>query len=140
MHAPQIIVIPFGCRRRFEACDVDAARIDTGKNLANDTILAAGIHRLQHHQHFVFVFGVPYLLQFHRARIQLGKMATVEAFSPPERKLDLVSMSASYVLPFAMIGRMVLMPSDFLVMTGVLYSVKKLTAQSYIRFYTTNRA
>ena len=75
MYAPQIVMVQLGRRWRFEAGDVNTYWIDTRKHFANDPILAAGIHGLQHHQHFVLVLGVQRLLQFNKLRIEFCKDA-----------------------------------------------------------------
>ena len=58
MHAPQVVTGKLEFCRRLERLNTDALWVHTLQHLADRTVLATSIHRLQDDQEFVFVFSV----------------------------------------------------------------------------------
>ena len=69
--APEVVARQFALGWGLEPRDPDAGRVDAGENLADRTVLATGVHRLQNDQQAVGGTGEQPLLQVDQLVTQL---------------------------------------------------------------------
>ena len=81
MDAPQVVVGQLEVARRLETGDSDPARVQVLEDLADGSVLAAGIHGLQDDEDAVFALGPEALLELLESEVELER-----------RRLDLCSV------------------------------------------------
>ena len=74
MDAPEVVTGQLGGGGDFEGGHAHTLRVDALEDAADDAVLAAGVHALQHDQQFVLALGKEQLLQRFELGIELGDL------------------------------------------------------------------
>jgi hypothetical protein len=61
--APEVVVAALEVGRLLERCHPAGLRVHGSEHVPNDRVLAAGIHRLQHHQQRLLLLGIERVLK-----------------------------------------------------------------------------